>query len=101
MGGRRPPSPRRSSGRQRGGQRGLDVAGVDFPGFVDELVGVNGLDVRAATSIALAEYRHDVNLFNELADLVLAQSQFTQGTVLVAASGKESQRDKECDERAT
>jgi crotonobetainyl-CoA:carnitine CoA-transferase CaiB-like acyl-CoA transferase len=78
--------------------------GIDFPGFVDELVRVNGLDVRAATSIALAEYGHDVNLFNELADLVRAQSQFTQGTVLVAASGNESQRDKsdkKCDEKAT
>jgi len=66
--------------------------GIDFPGFVDFLVNRHGLDINAATSMALVEYRHNINLFNSLARMVRAQGAFGQGTVVVAASGNESQR---------
>lgn len=66
--------------------------GIDFPGFVDDLVNINGLDINPATSIALEQYRANVNLFSALMDAVRAQSIFGQGTVIVAASGNESSR---------
>ena len=66
--------------------------GIDFPGFVDRLVNERGLDINPATSIALEQYRANVNLFTALADAVQAQGAFGQGTVIVAASGNESNR---------
>lgn len=66
--------------------------GIDFPGFVDFLVEQEGLDVNPATSIALEQYRANVNLFSELTEFVQAGSLFGQGTVIVAASGNESRR---------
>jgi subtilisin family serine protease len=66
--------------------------GIDFPGFVDFLVNVRGLDINPATSIALEQYRANVNLFTALADAVQTQGAFGQGTAIVAASGNESNR---------
>src|SRR5262249_7186139 len=66
--------------------------GIDFPGFVDFLVNVRGLDINPATSIALEQYRANVNLFTALAAAVQAQGACGQGTVIVAASGNESNR---------
>lgn len=66
--------------------------GIDFPGYVDWLVTSRGMDINPATSLALAEYRHNINLFNAVAELVRAQGAFGQGTVIVAASGNESER---------
>ena len=66
--------------------------GIDFPGYVEYLVERGDMDIVAATSIALAEYRHNINLFNAVAELVRSQASFTQGTVIVAASGNESSR---------
>lgn len=67
--------------------------GIDFPGFVDYLVNVQGMDVKPATSIALEAYRANVSLFAELSDFVRAQGGFIgEGTVIVAASGNESNR---------
>lgn len=66
--------------------------GIDFPGFVDWLVNEQDVDVNPATSIALEAYRANVNLFTELARVVQAQGMFGQGTVIVAASGNESNR---------
>jgi subtilisin family serine protease len=66
--------------------------GIDFPGFVDFLVNDRGLDVNPATSIALEGYRANINLFTELAEFVHSQSLFALGTVVVAASGNESNR---------
>jgi len=65
--------------------------GIDFPGFVEFLIS-RGLDVNPATSIALEGYRANVNLFTELARFVQANSVFGQGTIIVAASGNESNR---------
>ncbi|MEO0540042.1 MAG: S8 family serine peptidase [Cyanobacteria bacterium P01_A01_bin.105] len=66
--------------------------GIDFPGFVDFLVQRQGLDVRPATSIALEAYRANINLFTELAEYVQSQNLFGQGSIIVAASGNESNR---------
>ena len=66
--------------------------GIDFPGFVDYLVNQQHLPIPAATSIALQGYRSNVNLFTELSRYVAANNAFAQGTVIVAASGNESER---------
>ena len=66
--------------------------GIDFPGFVAFLVNERGLDINPATSIALEQYRANVNLFTALADAVQAQGALGQGTAIVAASGNESNR---------
>ncbi len=66
--------------------------GIDFPGFVDDLVNRFGMDINPATSMALEAYRANINLFTELASFVRAQSVFGQGTIIVAASGNESNR---------
>lgn len=51
-----------------------------------------GLAIEPATSIALEGYRANINLFSELSRFVQAQSLFGQGTIIVAASGNESER---------
>lgn len=66
--------------------------GMDFPGFVDHLINNEGFAPAPATSIALEGYRANVNLFRELADFVRVSGVFTQGTIIVAATGNESDR---------
>ena len=66
--------------------------GIDFPGYVKFLTAVQGLEVEPATSIALEAYRANINLFSELSRFVQAQGLFGQGTIIVAASGNESNR---------
>ncbi len=66
--------------------------GIDFPGFVKFLTSVQGLEIEPATSIALEGYRANINLFTELSRFVQAQGLFGQGTIIVAASGNESNR---------
>jgi subtilisin family serine protease len=66
--------------------------GIDFPGYVEYLTEVQGLDVNPATSLALEGYRANINLFKELADFVQSQSLLGLGSILVAASGNESRR---------
>lgn len=68
--------------------------GIDFPGYVEFLVKQEGMNVNPATSMALEEYRANVNLFTELARFVEAYSTFGQGAIIVAASGNESMRPK-------
>jgi subtilisin family serine protease len=67
--------------------------GIDFPGFVTELIG-RGLPTEAATSIALEQYRANVNLFSSLTLLLAQSNAFSQAAVIVAASGNESERPK-------
>ncbi|CAN7489454.1 S8 family serine peptidase [Pseudarthrobacter oxydans] len=66
--------------------------GIDFPGWVDELVKVHGLSIPAATSIALEGYRANVRLFEQLANLLNARASVAQTTIVVAAAGNESER---------
>jgi hypothetical protein len=65
--------------------------GIDFPGFVAFLI-QQGLPAEAATSIALEQYRANVNLFSSLTLLLAQSSAFSQAAVVVAASGNESNR---------
>lgn len=66
--------------------------GIDFPGYVRFLTTAQGLAIEPATSIALEGYRANINLFTELSRFVQARSLFGQGTIIVAASGNESNR---------
>ena len=65
--------------------------GIDFPGYVAYMVS-RGLTTEAATSIALEEYRKNVNLFSSLTRLLEQSNAFSQAAVIVAASGNESDR---------
>lgn len=66
--------------------------GIDFPGYVQYLTEEKKMKINPATSMALEEYRANVNLFTELARLIEAQGAFGQGAIIVAASGNESER---------
>lgn len=65
--------------------------GIDFPGYVKHLVST-GLEIEPATSMALEQYRANVNLFSSLSDHLAASNTFSQASVIVAASGNESER---------
>jgi len=65
--------------------------GMDFPGLVESLIG-QGLPAPLATSRALEGYRLNVQLFERLAALIRASSEFTQPTLIIAAAGNESER---------
>ena len=77
-------------------QNGANVVsmslGIDFPGYVEALVTQQNIPIAAATSIALSDYRSNINLFSRLIDFLNAQSAFGTGVVVVAASGNESRR---------
>jgi subtilisin family serine protease len=67
--------------------------GIDFPGFVRQLMEIDELEVEPATSIALEAYRANINLFGRLAEFIDTQGSITnRATLLVAASGNESKR---------
>lgn len=67
--------------------------GIDFPGYVEWLVQEYHMDIKPATSMALEEYRANVNLFTELARVVAAHGALGEkGAIIVAASGNESNR---------
>ncbi|MEP7367593.1 MAG: S8 family serine peptidase [Acidobacteriota bacterium] len=63
--------------------------GMDFPGFQKQLM-AGGMPQEVATSRALEGYRLNVQLFEKLAAMVLALSDFMQTTLLIAAAGNES-----------
>ena len=68
--------------------------GLDFPGFVDQLVS-KGIPQKLAVSKALEAYVANVRLFDSLAAFVQARGAFGFGTVLIAAAGNASQRDQD------
>ncbi|GAA4464047.1 hypothetical protein [Novipirellula rosea] len=51
-----------------------------------------GLPAEAATSIALEQYRANVNLFSSLTFLLARSSSFAQAAIIVATLGYESHR---------
>ncbi len=66
--------------------------GIDFPGFVEDLVKQQNLPIPAATSIALKQYHDNVDLFASLTRMLEQTGAFSQATIICAASGNESQR---------
>ncbi|NKX53693.1 S8 family peptidase [Arthrobacter mobilis] len=68
--------------------------GIDFPGWVEELVQTHGLRIPAATSIALEGYRANIRLFEQLVNLLNAKAAVAQTVVVVAAAGNESGMDE-------
>ncbi len=66
--------------------------GMDFPGFVKDLIGQQ-VPEDLATSIALEAYRANVNLFSSLAGLIRDRGAMLQATVVIAAAGNESRRE--------
>jgi len=65
--------------------------GFDFPGFVDYLVNQEGYPIAQATSAALQAFMANLRAFDSIMDFVDSQEAFGAGTVVVAASGNESQ----------
>ena len=67
--------------------------GIDFPGFVKKQVDERGVDIRAATSIALEQYRANVAVIDAQLAMFKAQELGNRtGMVVVAATGNESNR---------
>lgn len=66
--------------------------GIDFPGYVKDLIREEGYNEEVATSLALEAYRANINLFGELASFIKARSLFGNGCILIAAGGNESHR---------
>lgn len=64
--------------------------GIDFLGYQKNLMEVEALPSELATSRALEAYRVNVILFERLAGLVAAKTDFGQMTLLIAAAGNES-----------
>ncbi len=85
-----------ASAIQWAAQNGANVIsmslGIDFPGFVRFLVEQNGWEINPATSVALEAYRENINLFSALSQFLDAGDAFSNGSVVVAASGNESNR---------
>lgn len=65
--------------------------GIDFTSYVATMI-AQGYPVEAATSIALEQYRANVNLFSSLTQLLSHAGSFAQAAIIVAASGNESKR---------
>jgi subtilisin family serine protease len=82
-------------GMQWAVQQGAQVIsmslGFDFPGMVKGLAD-RGWPVDLATSRALEAYRANLRMFDALMRMVAATVPFTDGVVVVAASGNESKR---------
>ena len=70
--------------------------GIDFPGYVKELID-QGIPADLATSMALEGYRTNVHLFESIASMIKAFGAFRQSCLLIAAAGNESRRDENSD----
>jgi subtilisin family serine protease len=70
--------------------------GFDFPGLVKRLA-ERGWPVDLATSRALEAYRANLRMFDAIMAMISAQTPFTNGVVVVAASGNESKRNVDPD----
>jgi subtilisin family serine protease len=66
--------------------------GIDFPGAVKRFTD-QGMPIQPATSRALEGYRDNIRLFTALADVARANAQFDRPTIIVAATGNESERE--------
>lgn len=66
--------------------------GIDFTAYVEILHKGQGIDLKAAVSIALQAYSANVEMFEKLGDSYSALSYIGQGALIVAAAGNESRR---------
>ena len=71
--------------------------GIDFPGYVEQLITQRNLPPELATTVALEGYRQNVLLFERLAALIRAREAFGETTLIIAAAGNESRRDEDAD----
>ena len=71
--------------------------GFDFPGWVNDMVENQGLPADFATSRALEGYRANLRMFDAVMLMLQRQAAFGSGTVVVAAAGNESKRNKNPD----
>lgn len=77
---------------QSNGARVISMSlGFDFPGMVDQLV-KDGWPAKLAGAAALEAYRGNLRVFDAIMDMFRALAEFDGGTVVVAASGNESER---------
>lgn len=67
--------------------------GMDFPGWVQEMIEKEHLPPDLATARALEDYRANTLLFDNLSGYVKARGSMAQATVIVAAAGNESHRE--------
>lgn len=68
--------------------------GYDFPGMVRELK-QEGYPVELATSIALEHFKDNLRMFDSVMNVLEAGRAFGRGPIVVAASGNESERDRD------
>jgi subtilisin family serine protease len=68
--------------------------GLDFPGRVKQFV-ESGMPIEIATSRGLDDFRRTIDFFNKLMGLVESASGFNQVSLVIAASGNQSMRDKD------
>jgi subtilisin family serine protease len=68
--------------------------GLDFPGGVATRVAA-GWPPELATSITLEAYRGNVRMFDALMSMIRAREAFGAGTVVVAAAGNDSDRERD------
>jgi subtilisin family serine protease len=71
--------------------------GIDFGGYVKELVDRRGMPIELATSRALEGYRTNTRLFDSLSEHIKARGANAHPTLIVAAAGNESRRDQDSD----
>lgn len=66
--------------------------GMDFPGYQKALVEQYDMDPAQATSLALAGYRQNTKLFDDLSRVTVGHDGLIPGSVVVASGGNESRR---------
>jgi subtilisin family serine protease len=69
--------------------------GLDFPGYVQQLVTDDGVRPDVATSLALEAYRRNLRTIDAIMRIVDIRSDEPDGAIVVAAAGNESGRDKD------
>lgn len=68
--------------------------GFDFPGMVERLTD-GGWPVNIATNAALEGYRMNIRMFDQIMALIKARAAFNGGSIVVAATGNESDREND------
>ena len=68
--------------------------GYDFPGMVRDLE-QEGYPVELATSIALEHFKDNLRMFDSVMNVLEAGRAFGRGPIVIAASGNESDRDRD------